>query len=107
MDNYLKLMILAYFKEKQDHYSIYDVMRTLGISISKLDSLLDELIENDLLKYDANILGLTKKGRLQLVNKSIDYYKYSEPDIRYERIDKNSAWSINKPYVPEKFLTKL
>ena len=65
MDEYVKLLILAYFKEFNGRYNLVKLKEKIGISFNMLDNFIGELVENSELSYKNNMLSITQKGRLK------------------------------------------
>ncbi len=107
MDEYINLLVLAYFKNNQDDYSYLKLSRMLGLTIANLEKYIDENIENRNLQITNDMLQLTPKGRLLLMNKSIDSLDFTEEAIESDFINPLNAWALDRPYVPEKFTSKL
>ena len=106
MDEYLSLLILAYFKE-QKSYTIGSISKLLGISSARTLSILETLIERGCLQYEENLLCLSTTGRLTLQNHHEDVYSFDNQTIEIPKVDISSAWSIDQIYVPDGFLKKL
>jgi hypothetical protein len=79
----------------------------LGLTIANLKNYIDENIENKNLQIINDMLQLTPKGRLLLMNNSIDALDFTDEAIEPDLINPLKAWSLDKPYVPEKFTAKL
>ena len=63
MNDFQRGYILAYFKDHQQDYSFYALANNLGISVSVIDDLISELIEENQLAYNSdNMLVLTPRG---------------------------------------------
>ena len=107
MDEYINSLVLAYFKSNQDDYSFHTLAKMLGLTVENLEEYIDNHIKNGNLKYINNMLKLTSTGRLAIMNDSVDYFDFEEDSIRIDAIDSASAWPVDKPYLPEKFTSKL
>lgn len=107
MNDYLSLLILAYFKKNQEGYSFLNLSRMLGISLELLEELIESHIDNGYLGYVNNMLSLLPNGRLLIMNKAVDSLDFSEENIEVDIIDSSNAWPLDRPYVPEKFTSKL
>ncbi|MCC2816744.1 hypothetical protein LK537_05495 [Lachnoclostridium pacaense] len=103
MDEYVKLLILAYFKEFNGRYNLEKLKEKIGISFNMLDNFIGELVENSELSYKNNMLSITQKGRLKLINSEMEDYSYS---INLENEYSNSRWSIEKIYTVHEFSKK-
>lgn len=104
MDEYNKLLILAYFKEYRENYSFSEIKRHLGITNMYLYTLLNQLISDELLIYKEYLLTLSLKGRIYIMNNNMDWFKFIEiPDTN---INENK-WPIDKPYIPKNFSKKI
>lgn len=107
MNDYIKLLILSYFKQGNGKYSFLELAKQFGITLSTLDCYLDELIDSNELQYDNYLLTLSPKGSLTLVNSCADYFDFSDQYTDSIVIDKKSAWAADKLYIPKNFLSKL
>lgn len=103
MDEYVKLLILAYFKEFNGRYNLEKLKEKIGISFNMLDNFIGELVENSELSYKNNMLSITQKGRLKLINSEMEDYSYS---INLENEYSNNRWSIEKIYTVHEFSKK-
>ena len=106
MDDYLKLLILAYFK-KSKSYSISSIASILGISLRKTTDLIDDLLEKECLIYRDGLLQLSEVGRLQIQNHDVDYLYFDSDEFRVPKVKPSEAWPKDRIYIPEKFLRKL
>lgn len=106
MDDYLKLLILAYFKQSQS-YSISTIAGMLGISLRKTSDLIDTLLEKKYLVYTDSLLRLSDVGRLQIQNHEVDYLCFDSTEFQVPKVNPSEAWPKDKIYIPEKFLRKL
>ena len=73
MDDFVKMLILAYLKEKKANYSLIELHELLGVSMSKLDDYLDELFDSKLVMYnEKTLLSLSFEGRILLLNNKME-----------------------------------
>jgi len=106
VDDYLKFLILAYFKQSRS-YSISSIARMLGISLRKTSDLIDDLLEKKYLIYTDDLLQLSDVGRLQIQNHDVDYLHFDSDEFQVPKVNPAVAWSKDRIYIPEKFLRKL
>ena len=106
MDDYLKRMILVYFKHHKS-YSQLDISKWLGISIDKTDNLMDELITEQKIEYIDNVLRLTLVGRTALHSFPEDYIEFANKRPNIPSINAERGLPLDAVYLPEKFLAKL
>ena len=99
MNEFVQLLILAYFKEFSSNYSIVDLARRIGCSTIQILDYLECLINNELLFYENGLLRLTIKGRNTLYEKNMDDY-YFEQNIQEVNFDK---WTTDMIYCPQEF----
>ncbi|QOX65113.1 hypothetical protein FRZ06_18065 [Anoxybacterium hadale] len=105
MDEYLRLLMLAYFKEKKEKYSLYELRKNLGIAESYTLELINQLLEDGLLEIKNNLLSLSHKGRIFLMNNSLDWFSFEiEP---MEQLFFHERWPLDKPYAPKNFSKKI
>ena len=67
MDDYLELLILAYFREVGEEYSLYELKEIIGVSIKQIEEMVDALLDEKLLMYQNYLLTLSIKGRINLL----------------------------------------
>lgn len=102
-EEYLKQLILVYFKEYGENYDILDLGSKIGITITTLSDYIYELIENNFLRYEDDLLQLTLKGRIYLSNTLMEDYTFkSDISLLYE----HNKWDINKIYCVHEFSKK-
>lgn len=108
MDKHIQMMLMAYFKENKNTYSLSFLVKIYGITFERLTIIIEQLIREKCLEYNENnMLSLTPKGRLMLLNTSYDYYSAYDSQLPIGIIDPQKAWPIDKPYIPDKFTSKL
>ena len=100
MDEYIELLILAYFREFHKEYDLTDLKNKIGISYTMLDEYLSKLVDEQKLKYIDNLLRITKEGRIALMNSELESYSYSQ---ELEQIYSSEKWSLDKIYCVHKF----
>lgn len=103
MDEYIRLLILAYFKEFKEEYNLVELKEKIGISFNMLDNYISELIESDKLYYKHNMLSISQKGRIQLMNSELENYSFCN-DLEKEFL--NEKWNIEKIYCVHEFSKK-
>ena len=108
MDDFQRGYILAYFKDHQQDYSFYALANNLGISVSVIDDLISELIEENQLAYNSdNMLVLTPRGRLTILNDRVDFLSFDENLAERKIIKTQTAISLDQIYIPDDFISKL
>lgn len=108
MDDFFRGYILAYFKDHQQNYSLSALAQNLGISVSIVDEMISELIEENQLAYNSDcMLSLTPTGRLAILNSRADFLPFDKnPSIR-SIIQPQTALSLDQVYIPKGFDKKL
>lgn len=106
MDDYLQLLILAYFKQYHT-YSINDIARLLGTSPQKITDLISDLLQKNYLEYSDDLLRLSPAGRLQIMNHKVDFLVFDSGDLQIPKVHPDRAWTTDRIYIPEGFLSKL
>ncbi len=96
MDEYMELLILAYFKQYEQNYSIFDLKEKIGISLAMLNTMLDNMIKKNILCISSNLLTITQSGRLLLANSEMETYSYLEED--FQVIYNIEKWPMDKVY---------
>lgn len=108
MNDFHRGYILAYFKDHQQDYSFYALANNLGISVSVIDDLISELIEENQLAYNSdNMLVLTQRGRLTILNDRVDFLSFDESFSERKIIKPQTAISLDQIYIPDNFILKL
>lgn len=108
MNDFQRGYILAYFKDYQQDYSFYALANNLGISVSVIDDLISELIEENQLAYNSdNMLVLTPRGRLTILNDRVDFLLFDENLAERKIIKPQTAISLDQIYIPDDFISKL
>lgn len=107
MHEYIVSLSLSYLKTCGETYSINELINLLGLNQYQMDKLIAHLKKNEFIEYSNYELKITNKGLQYLVihnqlNSSLENAEYE-----FIHVDKSNAISIETPYVPYKFLTKL
>ncbi len=76
MNEYVELLILAYFREYSTRYTASDLAYKLGVTIELLNSYLEELLEKKELCIKENMISISKEGRLVLENSDMENYSF-------------------------------
>lgn len=76
MDEYMELLILAYFRNYKESYSLTELKDNLGISFGQLDSYLDCLQTERKLMFCEHMLQITEKGMIQLLTSEMSGYSF-------------------------------
>lgn len=106
MEKYRKMLILQYFFEKKEQYCIEELVRGLGISYTKILTLIEELIKNNMLKYNNYLLEITELGR-QNIQKNDIYVMNNNNDILNVEIGESRKMDKFDIYIPKRFLKKI
>lgn len=104
MDNYVECLVLAYFKQFGQEYSLYDLKDKMGISMGLLNEILDGLFQRGLLEYRDNLIGLSLSGRIALSSSELEDYLFDEEN--YLDNEEVIKWPLNKVYVVHGFSKK-
>jgi len=107
MNDYAVLLALSYFKQYKETYILTDLAEILGYNLTRLDLLIDELLNNEMLLFNGYLLEISNKGIMLLFNNDMNNYDYEDERIIYNTIDPTKAWNIHKPYVPHSFMKKV
>ena len=105
MDEYRTLLILQYFLEKKENYSLDEIVNKLGIGYTNLLKLIENLIEKNLLIYSNYLLELTDLGR-QNIEKN-DIYRIYKDNIVNTNINISNKLNIDDIYIPKRFSKKI
>lgn len=63
MNEYRKLLVLQYLEEIKKEYTIQEIFAMLGLEIEEGNKLLDEMFEEQLLRYENDLISITENGR--------------------------------------------
>lgn len=96
MNEYVELLILAYFREYMARYSASDLAYKLGVTLDLLNSYIEELLENKELCINENMISISKKGRLVLANSDMENYSFDSES--YLINDGKEKWPKEKVY---------
>jgi hypothetical protein len=107
MDNYRKQLALLYFKISGKDYDLSELMKLLGLRNKQLDLILLELKNDDFICTNNYEIKITEKGILHLVSNNITSNADSSIQYSLNNIVVENIMSLNEPYVPKKFLTKI
>ena len=105
MDEYRELLILQYFLEKKEQYSINEIVNKLGIGYTKILKLIENLIKKNLLIYNNYLLELTDLGRQNIVKN--DIYIIYKDNIVNTNINISNKFNIDDIYIPKRFSKKI
>ena len=108
MNDFQRGYILAYFKDHQQEYSFHVLAKNLGISMSNIDDLISELIEENQLAYNRDhLLSLPPQGRLTILNSQADFLSFDESSTARRMITPETALPLDQIYIPDGFMSKL
>lgn len=107
LHEYIVSLSLSYFKTCGEAYSINELINLLGLNQYQMDKLIAYLKENNFIEYINYELQITNKGLQYLVIHNQINSSLENGEYKFIHIDKSNAISIETPYVPYKFLTKL
>ncbi len=96
MNEYVELLILAYFREYKARYSVSDLAYKLGVTLDLLNSYLEELLEKKELCINENIISISKEGRLVLGNSDMENYSFDSESYLID--DGKESWPKEKVY---------
>ena len=102
-DEYLLLLILAYFKEHVEDYSFAELADELGCSIIKLSDYIEKLISAYLLEYHNNLLSITLEGLNYLCQEGMAYYTF---DAKINDLYENEKLPEDEVYISHAFSKK-
>ena len=98
LHEYIILLSLSYLKTCGERYNVNDLMSLLGLAQHQMDKLVEYI------NYE---LRITNEGLRRLVMHNQLNSSLEDAEYKFIHIDKSNAISIEAPYVPYKFLTKL
>ena len=109
MDEFIEMLILAYFKTHPTDYSFQALAGLLGLSVKKTTACVQELLDQGYLAYSDSLLALTLKGRGRIQNEAADYCRFqpADPLLEDKRIFLTTRLSFEDVYIPADFSKKL
>ena len=99
-DNYIELLILAYFKQYNSRYDLTNLKDEIGLSFKLLDEYIDKLIIEKKLEYKHYLLSLTVTGRVYLANSKMENYSFNA-DV--EKMHSKEKLSLDTIYCIDEF----
>ena len=105
MEEYVRLLVLAYFRNHLGKYSLSELREMIGISFVQLDYILEQMISDGELFFEDAKLRISFTGRLFLMNSSMEGYK-EVPDGEVGKCLLDEPWPIDKPFYVKKFSEK-
>ena len=107
---YKKLLMLVYFKDYSDNYSIVDLKNKMGMSFFNIVKQIQEMIEEGLLCInDNNLDPLTLKGRLCLGKSRVESFKFLDNSLQEKEknnVSEGTRFKINKCFFKAKWINK-
>lgn len=107
MHEYIVSLSLSYLKTCGDTYSINELMTLLGLTQYQMDKLIAYMKNSNFVEYSNYELKITNKGLQYLVIQNQLNSALESSEYEFKHIVKSKGKSIDAPYVPHKFLTKL
>lgn len=105
MEEYIELLVLTYFRDHTEEYSLSELREMIGVSLKQLDEIIDRMICEKKLIYEDSMLRISFDGRIMLMDSSMeDYHIVNEEEINSRLLKAN--WPIDKPYFVSKFSKK-
>ncbi|MFC8151844.1 hypothetical protein ACFUP3_19430 [Bacillus paralicheniformis] len=103
MIGYKEILILHYFYSVGASYSYNELLRLFGFQYEQLDSLINDLLNDELLVIDS-YLKLTPRALMYLEENNLTSIEYD--NVEGEEIFVDKPLSINEIYIPRKFDSK-
>ena len=100
MNNYIELLILAYFKQFQEQYSFGDISRKIGLSELQVSDYISRLVGFKQLIYEDSLLQLTIEGINRLADSSLANYQF---DVDIKTLFEGDRWPVTRIYCPHEF----
>lgn len=107
MNKYINSLTLSYFRSLDGDYDLSELKSLLGLQQNQLDKLIMELKKEGYIAYDDFELKITNKGILHLISNNQIDFSVENSEYNYKHINNSELLSLDKPYVPKKFLTKI
>lgn len=80
-----------------------ELKKLLGVSKDKLDEYLVDMLNRGLIEYKNDLLSISEKGIRILIAQNIFDLTDQEDEFINNKINKDEAWDIYKPYAPDIF----
>lgn len=101
MDEYRKILVLEYFDNAKDEYTIKELFTRLGLEMENGNKLLDIMFEEELIYYSEYLIKITPKGKKILNAQPNNYFNIEDGNIViHELLPK---LKIDDIYIPNKF----
>ena len=107
LDEYVFSLALSYLKTYGETYSVSELLNLLGLTKQQMDKLIAHLKSSGFIEYSNYELSITNKGLQHLVIQNQINSVLGKSEYAFIHINKSSAISLETPYIPHKFLTKL
>ena len=107
LHEYIVSLSLSYLKACGETYSVNELINLLGLTQHQMDKLIAHLKKSEFIEYSNYELKITNKGLQYLVIHNQVNSSLENSEYEFIPIDKSNAISIEAPYIPHKFLTKL
>jgi hypothetical protein len=106
-ENYIKSLILSYFKIRGKNYNLLEIRQIFGLQEKQLDIFLYELKNLKYINYQDFELTITKEGIdfLKMENQVDNAFRAKE--YKYKNINFSKIKSLDEPYIPKNFLKKV
>ena len=105
--NYIKSLILSYFKIKGKNYSLLEIRQIFGLQEKQLDIFLYELKNLKYSNYQEFELTITKEGIDFLKRENQVNNDFRAEEYKYKNINFSKIKSLDEPYIPKNFLKKV
>lgn len=106
MTDYQKILFLTYFKECKE-VDFNELIFLLGLNSKNLDFLIREMIEKNYIAYINYKLQLTDHGVRYLIAKNQINTEMEYSDFILRNISPEKAMSLDEPFVPVGFMSKI
>ena len=75
MEEYIELLVLTYFRDHTEEYSLSELREMIGVSLKQLDEIIDRMICEKKLIYEDSMLRISFDGRIMLIDSSMEDYR--------------------------------
>ena len=106
-ENYIKSLILSYFKIRGKNYSLLEIRQIFGLQEKQLEFFLYELKSLKYIDYQDFELTITKEGIDFLEKSNQISNKLKVEEYKYKYIEFSQVKSLDEPYIPKNFLKKV
>lgn len=105
--DFKSMLVLSYFFQYKSRYLLSELQELLGFTSMQLESKIFKLMEDDYLKYEENLLSITRKGLQIVLSRNLDSFPFQiVDDAEVATVSIGKAIELKQIYIPKNFNTK-